>query len=167
MPQLGRFLSLDPVAGGSANAYDYANQAPINTFDLSGERVGCGASLKVSSHRHRIYTRSRYRCPNSDWPFGHAFLRLQIRFERHTKGLKDEVLYGKFERKGAWEWKPKNPYDGQWRNFGADESFYCGDIGREYQMVYIAVVRLESPVNGVIKTINKTFEVKDQTVCRR
>jgi RHS repeat-associated protein len=37
IPQLGRFLTPDPVRGGSANPYDYANQDPINQFDLSGE----------------------------------------------------------------------------------------------------------------------------------
>lgn len=37
VPQIGRFLTPDPVFGGSANAYDYAGQDPINNFDLTGE----------------------------------------------------------------------------------------------------------------------------------
>jgi RHS repeat-associated protein len=44
VPVLGRFLSADPVRGGSANAYEYAAGDPVNNFDLTGER--CTGSKK-------------------------------------------------------------------------------------------------------------------------
>jgi len=42
IPSLGRFLTPDPVPGGSANAYDYADQDPVNNFDLGGEKCSNG-----------------------------------------------------------------------------------------------------------------------------
>jgi RHS repeat-associated protein len=37
-PSTGRFSQVDPIPGGSANAYDYASQNPITHVDLSGQK---------------------------------------------------------------------------------------------------------------------------------
>jgi RHS repeat-associated protein len=42
VPELGRFLQTDPVPGGSVNAYAYVFGDPVNSSDLSGERLGKG-----------------------------------------------------------------------------------------------------------------------------
>jgi RHS repeat-associated protein len=36
VPTIGKFLSRDPIAGGSATAYDYGNADPVNQFDPTG-----------------------------------------------------------------------------------------------------------------------------------
>jgi RHS repeat-associated protein len=74
VPQLGRFLTPDPVRGGSANAYDYANQDPVNLFDVSGEYACPGnkkkknclgpptpAAVKKANKTHVIVTHFRTR----------------------------------------------------------------------------------------------------------
>jgi RHS repeat-associated protein len=67
IPAIGRFLTPDPILGGSANPYDYANQDPINAFDLEGtcstkkrcQKKKKTARAKVYRKIDRIRTRMR------------------------------------------------------------------------------------------------------------
>ena len=63
-PSLGRFTQVDPVAGGSANDYDYANGDPVNNDDVTGlmserkkkqvKKVRAGLQKQVDIHKEKI-----------------------------------------------------------------------------------------------------------------
>jgi RHS repeat-associated protein len=46
-PEIGRFLTVDPVEGGALNSYDYADQDPVNELDLDGKCVGPFAGVCI------------------------------------------------------------------------------------------------------------------------
>jgi RHS repeat-associated protein len=52
IPAIGRFTSVDPVAGGSANDYDYTNADPINGSDVDGHQAVGWESVHWDIHRH-------------------------------------------------------------------------------------------------------------------
>lgn len=62
IPAMGRFISVDPVKGGSANAYDYVNADPVGQVDFTGtrteKRIHCDFGFD-DPHRskHRNYKR--------------------------------------------------------------------------------------------------------------
>jgi RHS repeat-associated protein len=59
VPAMGRFTMIDPVLGGSANAYEYAMGDPVSNFDLSGTAVEGGIECTQRAHHphkssHRV-----------------------------------------------------------------------------------------------------------------
>lgn len=54
VPAMGRFISVDPESGGSANSYDYGMADPINSLDLDGRKV----KRKSRSRTTRVGTAS-------------------------------------------------------------------------------------------------------------
>ncbi|HET7417080.1 MAG TPA: RHS repeat-associated core domain-containing protein [Solirubrobacterales bacterium] len=75
VPAIGRFLSVDPMVGGSANSYDYAYADPVNGLDLTGE-----AACSFSEYRVIALNRTS--------PTGHFRLRVQA-YARCGKAAKD------------------------------------------------------------------------------
>lgn len=57
-PTAGRFLSVDPVPGGNANAYDYVNADPLTGYDLDG-KWGWHHHFSRWSPLHGWYHRAR------------------------------------------------------------------------------------------------------------
>jgi len=66
VPQMGRFISVDPVRGGSANTYDYSNQDPVNGFDLTGE-AACKIEEPRLSAKNRVSSTGNYKLRAKAW----------------------------------------------------------------------------------------------------
>lgn len=66
VPSIGRFLTRDPVLGGSANPYDYANQDPLSTFDLTGEAACQFHQPSVHPH-NRVSQTGSFRIQAGAW----------------------------------------------------------------------------------------------------
>jgi RHS repeat-associated protein len=162
VPAIGRFISTDPVYGGSANAYDYANADPVNGSDLTG-RTACGLSVRVSSSAHRLYSWYNFGCSWAYWRSPLTIEKVVVKFERHTKGIVDEALLGHFETKAIEEDRNPNT-SSNGRKIEQSKTYWCDDLGREYQIVVEIFLRLE--MIGFEPKYEK-FSAADQAVCRR
>lgn len=109
-PVLGRFLQTDPIVGGSANAYDYSYQDPVNVYDLDGRCPICaveggaaivwvgGAALAAAG---LIQSRPKFYVPHLGNPFGSSSHAHQTRARiggRGTQWVSNNTMYAKKKR---------------------------------------------------------------------
>jgi RHS repeat-associated protein len=78
IPQVGRFLTPDPVFGGSANTYDYGNGDPINQFDLDGTKAA-RCSFKMDNPHSSHHRKGRVNAVFRGGCFGPDVAKARIR----------------------------------------------------------------------------------------
>jgi len=126
-PSLGRFLQTDPVAGGSANDYDYVNGDPLNGSDLNG---ACDVGTKKCIMA--LLTTGTER-------FSDAFLRWgERRLRRTTRNPHARyIIWGTSNRRGLMHGTCSGPTFGfnftiqcQTHDLGYDLMRYYGTSGR-------------------------------------
>jgi RHS repeat-associated protein len=173
VPHLGRFTQTDPVYGGSANPYDYANQDPVNQIDLDGRFAGChyedgqGASTHANtflrSSGGSISWSSVFPCPRNDTDS--AMVVIEARMNLTVTEIRGSGISGllKKDKKRA---QAKRKWNGRGRpRLAASGGFACVP-GRRYRLkANVQIVAAANPlvpfVSKVPKTRNypKTLEV--------
>jgi RHS repeat-associated protein len=102
VPESGRFLQTDPVAGGSANDYDYVNQDPLNELDLDGTMAPhkeCAPRCRVVGHGTDCYAdRSDIEAAILGENRGHC-IKWEMLVTRRVVGGQVRVHKRRFERK--------------------------------------------------------------------
>ncbi|MFJ6742646.1 DNRLRE domain-containing protein [Streptomyces sp. NPDC091279] len=105
-PRSGRFLSADPVHGGSANAYEYAKGDPVNGFDLDGK------TAKKTTQWKRVSTY----WVNGKW-YNSAYSNMPRVLRAFFQGIQARFMFGIYIDSMKWQ--------GRWR-YGVWTRYYNG-----------------------------------------
>ncbi|MFJ7769380.1 DNRLRE domain-containing protein [Streptomyces sp. NPDC097107] len=80
-PTTGRFLSVDPIYGGNANAYEYVNADPVNRFDLDGKWGWVKKALRCTATKCLFFSKKNRHFVMRDGRPGLHFKNHRIRAE--------------------------------------------------------------------------------------
>ena len=158
VPAIGRFISTDPVSGGSANPYDYANADPVNSFDLNGAKPYAEAEVGPCTGRLHVYSPKNYGGRNG---YGKFYARFKVHCGATAYTVSVLKVTRTFEQgPGSGNiiahssHQPPNPssshWNGEWGNWNSKKATKFGCLnGVEYQYTYEIQVQWASPI-GVI-----------------
>ncbi|MFJ4007918.1 DNRLRE domain-containing protein [Streptomyces sp. NPDC090023] len=128
-PSTGRFLQTDPVPGGSANAYDYAGQDPLNQQDDSGMSSKCKCTRSNNywretsvGHIHWGHWHDTYSKWMQSWFKRNAINAFNALFAAYSFGTLRVKIVGMKNRYGYQNWYFKRCYRGRWQH--EKETYY-------------------------------------------
>jgi RHS repeat-associated protein len=164
VPAQGRFTSVDPVAGGSANDYDYGNADPVNNYDLDGRYV-CRASAKFrplynysadGEGKTKLKLFWGFRCRGSDV----RTMKTQVSITRDVF-LSDPTVYGTYRR------DCDKDYSREWTRCGLVDWWGCRH-GKTYNLNLSGTLRYWGSTNsdeGGLAMKVENFTVKRRFTC--
>ncbi|MCW2143065.1 RHS repeat-associated core domain-containing protein [Actinoplanes cyaneus] len=152
-PALGRFLSTDPVPGGSCNSYEYTCADPVNGSDLDGRRWcwkfcswGRNPYWRMTFHGVRMFgtvasfwggvgeARTGYRAVRSGWKFYRSVRKRGWKATFHPLRTKRRW---KYIAAGVGGWMGYHDFRNDWRGFRRA----AGDAARPWARRYCNGVR--------------------------
>ncbi|MGQ4434308.1 DNRLRE domain-containing protein [Streptomyces sp. SAS_260] len=114
----GRFLSTDPVAGGSANAYDYAGANPVTQEDPNGTMIVCGDGRtgdQCRTHKNTGWQRQGRYTYTTKWDPS-LYNTMPSRLRAFFETLEGLFMAGVYVEGSWWRYRYHYTLYGRWHN---------------------------------------------------